>query len=306
MLTAALRGQLTPLRRGKRWVRNHRARVSLCTAPLLMLVLAIGIFLVCRDPYSVRQLKRGLEHTNAGKYELAVECFDRSLRSNPNCFDAVFARGRAYERMGDFRQALQDFQQLSRDTPTPQVWACQGFCLSKLRLNQAAIHSYRTALDMGYSSPAVLNNIGLSCLKLRQFDEAEQYLKEAIRLDERMAAAHFNLLSVFSSRALKGQPVPRAALACCEKAMESSPPSRDLYLCAAVVYAVAARENAILRSRAIDCLKEAVAHGLDPQSFQSTAAFALLRDQEEFKRLLFGAAGTEASTKLDALIDPID
>jgi tetratricopeptide (TPR) repeat protein len=253
----------------------------------------------------VRQFHLGQEYVQQAQYERAVECFDQSIRSNPKCYDAIFARGQAYEKMGDFRQAVLDFGRVRRDRPTAEAYACEGFCLSKLGFYQQAIPSYRTALGQGFRSASILNNLGFSYLQLNRPDVAEEYFNKAIALDERLEAAHLNLLAAVLMREAKSRPLPESALVHCEKALEVCPPSSDLFFSAGGIYSLAARDNPGFKRQAIACLKKAVAHGYSPKAFQSVSIFTALGDDEEFRELLHTAPGPKASVRVAHVLDPL-
>lgn len=306
VLAATVRRQLTPLRRGKRWARNHRRFVSVCLALFSVLVLAVVSFFALRDPYSVREFKRGQQYTQAGNYELAVERFDQAIRANRADLDAVFARGVAYKKMGDFREAFHDFQRLTLERPTAEAWVNHGFCLGKLRFFESAIASYRMALDLGYRSAAVFNNIGFSHVQLARHEEAEPYLREALALDERLESAHHMLLVAVWDQARRAGTCSASAVACCEKALEVCPPSSRIFREAAFVYALAAEDDPAFKRRALACLQKAVALGVDPKTFRSSPTLAVLRGEEEFQSLLRAAPGPKESGAVSHLIDPFE
>lgn len=305
-LAAALRRQLTLIRRGKRWARNHPGLVSACLASLVAITLAVTTFFALRDPYSVRQFHRGQDYANQAQYELAVGCYDESIRSDPKYYDAFFARGRAYQEMGEFRQAALDFGEVSRCRPTAEAAACEAFCLGKLGSFQQAIPSYIEASRRGLKSAAIANNLGFSYLQLGKFDAAEQLLRQAIASDEKMEAAHLNLLGIFMVRGTKEGRLPEAALACCDKALEVCPPSSDLFFSAGGIYALAARDKPAFKRQAVACLTKAVAHGYSPKSFPSSSIFTAIKDDEEFKQLLHALPGPKASVKVARLVNPLN
>ena len=108
-LADLLRRELTTFRRGCRWVGNHRWSCGIATAIALLAVFGGSVAIACRPPYSVRQLELGLVLSREGRYELAVDCFSNSIRVTPQSHEAMFARGRALEHLGDFRAAFDDF-----------------------------------------------------------------------------------------------------------------------------------------------------------------------------------------------------
>jgi len=304
-MKTAFRKQVTLARRSKRWVRNHRRRVSLLTASLSVLVLTAISFFVLRDPYHVRQCDRGLEYYGQRKYELAVDCFDQAVRSDPSYGEALFARGRAYQELGKFQWAFDDFDAAFRVAPSPELAACKGYCLSKARHHEAAIDSYRNALNMGHDPAVLLNNIGFSYIQLRRLDEAEDCLKKAVEADESLQAAHHNLVIVCFNRALDGRPVPASALVHAERAIDIGPKTADLYYRIATLYALAARVRPDLAQQATGYLKDAIARGLDPGLLESNPAFALFRGRPDFESLLSRPVGNKSPARTDLLVDPL-
>jgi serine/threonine protein kinase len=304
-LAAAFQRELRATRRGMRWIRNHRRRASLAGAFASILVgVTVGL-LALRDPYCVRQFRQGIEYYRQGQYQLAVASLDESIRANPGDPDAVFARGRAYQKLGNYRQAFEDYHAIGQESATPQSIACKGYCLGKMRYHRDAIDCCQQALDMGYRSPSVLNNIAYSLIQLRKLDDAERYLEQALDADEGIQAAHTNLISVLLNRALSGQPVNKTTLARLERALEACASSADLYLCAAELYALAAEQEKGLRAPALEYLQKAIAHGSDPKSWASNRAFFSLRGEEGFRELLEESPGAGPSAKAEGLVDPV-
>ncbi len=304
-LAAAFRKQLTPVRRGKRWVGNHRRRVSLLGFLLVVLFLAGGSFLALRDPYSVRQFNRGLDHYQRGEYKLAVDCLGESIRSNPENAEAFIARGRAHLKLKNFNWAFDDFHAAFQLAPSPKISAYKGYCLSKGKRHKEAIDSYRNALDEGYRSPAVLNNMGFGYIQLRRLDDAEECLRHAVELDQDMHAAHHNLVVVFVNRAVNGQSIPKSAVAHARKAVETGPPSAELYYHVALLYALGAKQDAGPMRPAVEHLKKAVAEGLDPSALESIPAFSSLREQRDFQKLLTAPTPSEPAAQAEHLVEPL-
>ena len=304
-LAAAFRKQLAPVRRGKRWVRNHRRRAVLTVSLVLALVLAGVGFAVLRDPYSTRQFKLGLEYSNQHEYELAVGCLSRSIRADPNHREALFARGVAHQKLGNFAWAFEDFEAASQLAPSPKITACKGYCLSRINHHDPAIECYRNALEMGYDPPALLNNMGYGYIQLEQLEAAEDCLNRAIEENDALQAAHHNLVLVSLNRGRGGQPIPGSALVQARKAAETCPPSADLYYHVGTLYALAAKQNSGLTGQAVVYLKKAVAHGLDPRELRSNPVFSALHERPDFSQLLSRPAPTGPPVKADFLVDPL-
>jgi eukaryotic-like serine/threonine-protein kinase len=304
-LSAALRRELTPWRRGRRWIGDHRRQVTVSAAVFLAIFLTGATYLALRPPYGVRQLQRGLAYSEQGRYELALECLDRAVRSAPESDVALFARGRAYQQLGNFRQAFEDFDAACRLAPTPQYYASSGYCLSKMNYHNEAIDSYRKALAGGFETAGLLNDLGFSCLQLHRLREAEESLKRAVEVDVRLQAAHHSLVLVFLRQGQDGKAVPPIALDHAKMAIETGPPSGDLYMNVAALYALAAKQDDALVKSALKFLEKAVEYGGNLKQLDSSPTFSRLRKEQAFQELLTHPSNDVEYPHPFLLVDPI-
>jgi len=244
---AALRKELAPVRRAVRWMGNHFKLVASTSALAFASIVAVALFFAFRPPYSVRQLQQGLAYNEQGQYASAVDSLSNSIREDPSSSEALFARGRANQRLGKHLLAYKDYNLAYRLKAMPLTKACEAYCLSRIKYHKDAIAAYLLALDVGYDSPALLyNNIGFGYLMLGQIDNAEKYLQLAIRLDGSHQAPYYNMVQLFLRRALHGQPIPAVAFAFATKAVTIGPPSAERYQGLAALYATAARRDSAL------------------------------------------------------------
>ena len=305
-MTAALRRELSAARRGRRWIGNHRGLVLALGATLLSLVLATALFFALRPPYSTRQLRLGLSHIKGGDYAGAVDYLSNSIRANPASSEALFARGRAYQRLGEFRIAYKDYNSSYRLKVDPVVKACEGYCVSRTKYHKDAIAKYKMALEAGYDRPAVLcNNIGFSYLMLGQLNDAEKCFQQAIRLDGNLQAPHYNMLILFRRRATQGTPIPKAAFVHATRAIEIGPPTADLYRRVAALYAIAATEDATFIQPAIEYVARAVEAGSPPNAFLSDTCYSALQKDQAFRDALGKRPSGSSPAEAVQLIDPL-
>jgi tetratricopeptide (TPR) repeat protein len=273
---------------------------------VLTLILAVTLFFALRPPYSVRQLQLGIAYSDKGKYTLAVDCLSNSIRTDPNSSEALFARGRAYQQLGEYHTAYRDYDLSCQLTPTPIVNACRGYCLSRLASHKAAIAAYQLALEGGYKSPALLyNNIGFSYLMLRQLDDAEKYVQRAIRTDGNLQAPRHNMVLIFLRRTLQGQPIPSAAFVDATRAIEIGPCTPDLYRVVAALYARAAMRDPALIQPAIECVGKAVKLGSSPEAFASDPSYSTLQQEPAFHNALKMHVAESNSPRAIQLLDPL-
>ena len=308
-LSAALVKEIVPVRRIRRWMGNHRKIVAGATGLLLTAILAVSLFFALRPPYSVRQYRLGLYSLERGQYEQAVESLNKSIEADPKSSEAIFARGRAYQRLGQFHIAYYDYALAHRLAPGPLLDACKGYCMSRTKTHQAAIAHYQSALNADYSSPAVLyNNLGFSYLRLARFDDARDALKNALQLDDHLQAAHYNMVYPYLCRSSRYSSVPRWALDHAAKAIALGPPTATLYRSIATLYVIAAKEDRSFQQRAIDCVAKAVELGCRPETIASDARFAALRKDPAFEAALRRPSQEKETTlsQVPGLIDPLD
>ncbi len=306
-LADAFREELSLVRRGRRWVGNHRGLVSTLGVILLTMTVATCAFFALRPPYSVRQLQVGLSHIERGEYSFAVDCLSNSIRENPNSSEALFARGRAYQRLGKYQLAFHDYHLACQREPNPILNACRGYCLNRTAYHKDAIVAYHLALEEGYDRAALLyNNIGFSHLMLGQLDDAEKYLRRAIELDGNLQAARYNMMMLHLKRAIHGLPVPKMAFVHAARAVEIGPDTADLYHAVAALYAMAAQRDPTLIQPAIEYVGKAVELGIPASAFTADIRYSAIQKEAAFQRALRIPASTRTPRKAVSLLDPLD
>jgi eukaryotic-like serine/threonine-protein kinase len=304
-LVVALSKELTPVRRSCRWMGNHRKWVGGAVAAMLGMVLIATLFFVLRPSYFDRQLQLGISCNSQGKYAEAVDSLSKAILLAPASAEALLARGIAYQHLGEFQTAFQDYRSAYQHAPSPLAKACEGYCLSRIKSYMAAVTAYRAALEEGYDSPALLyNNVGYSYLMLGQLDDAQECLQRAIKYDGNLQAAHYNLVLVFLRRAQKGRTVPPEALVHARQILAMEGVSGELYAALAILYGIAAEHDQSLVQPAIECVGKAVEQGFSPKTF-TAAGYVALQNVPAFHNALQRRVATAQSPKLHRLLDPL-
>lgn len=67
-----------------------------------------------------------------GRYEAAIQCFDRAITMNPNYAIAWNDRGVAYVELGNYNEALKCFNRALEIKPASAIWVNKGLALTKL------------------------------------------------------------------------------------------------------------------------------------------------------------------------------
>ena len=305
-LADRLRRQLSRFRRGRRWAMHNRLKLFAASGVLLVGGLAWGGFEMARPPYSIRQLQQAARQAQAGEPQSAIRSLNALLQADPHNADALFARGRVFQQLGDFRMAFEDFQAANRLSPSPTTHACLGYCLSRLNQWDGAVLRYQDALKGGFVSPGLLNNLGFSYLRENRLDEAESCLSRAVAADERLATSYHALVLVAIDRAKQRGAVSPSAMDWARKAVDAAPDSADLHRQVAMLYALGAKREPAKAASAIEHLARAVQLGLDPKTLQGNPSLAALKGRPDFEAILSGGRPLASATaRADFLVDPL-
>src|SRR5262249_49536971 len=234
-----------------------------------------------RDPF-----QRGQEAYQRGHYARAVDAFNRGLAARPGDAAALFARGRAYQQLGNLTQAQKDYEQADRLAPSGQIKACLGYCLSDDNPPPAVAY-YAKAIRAAFGTAEVFNTLGHGYFYTTQLDKAQTSLDRAIQLRPDLQAAFHNRALVDLKRAVKDAVhCPTAGLRDVQKALQLGPGTADLYYDAACLCAVAAKCHPELTAQALNYLQSAVEHGQNPQAIANDILFDPLRQDAAFQNLI--------------------
>jgi eukaryotic-like serine/threonine-protein kinase len=303
-VVAALGKELTRSRRMGRWLAGHRRLVLIAAAAAMSLLLGLAAFFMLRPAYAVRQFQQGLAYYRAGQDDQALDCLNDSLRADPRQSEALIARARVHQHRGGYELALADYSAAARLAPSPILDASLGYCSNRLAHDRVAARFYSQALEAGYASPVVLNNLGYCWLKFGQLEDAEACLRRAILADGNLQAAHHNLVLVFLQQVYTGKTIPPEAFEHARRAEETGPASAELCRDLAFLYALASQRNAALAKPAAGLVAKAVALGIDAETFKTDPAFSGLQQDPGFQKALLSPQFSPKPPPPEYVIDP--
>jgi len=109
-------------------------------------------------------------------------------------------------------------KECQRTADLHSVIVFSALCLDDMHRYREALAQYDAARKLRDSS-TLASNMGLCCNRLGDFDRAEEFYREAIRLDSKNAFAHNNLSGLFFARGdyRKALDTAKDALACNER-----------------------------------------------------------------------------------------
>jgi tetratricopeptide (TPR) repeat protein len=164
-----------------------------------------------------------------------------------------------------------------------------SYCQALNKEHKLATKRGEQALDAGFRSAALLNNLGYSYLRLKQLRQAGRCLTEARRRDPRLAAVYFNRAELGYEEHLdhlnqKLVPMPAWVRSEIEEALQRGE-SDTLRMLAALIYTVSIRDGLACRAAspadlarwrpsALNHLRRAVELGADPAGISRVKLFS--------------------------------
>jgi tetratricopeptide (TPR) repeat protein len=303
-LAEALRDCRRPEHRARRWLLAHPRRAVRIVAGLLIPVVAVlALAAVVRVPSHERNLQQGIAALQASRYDQAVELLGRSL-TEKDSFTGHMARARAYQKLGKFNNALEDFRAADDIRPTGHTKACIAYCFSQLEtpLHEGAKSYYDCALRLGYVSPVIYNNLGFSVFMAKYSADftAKKHLTAAIALNDSFQMAHYNFFKVeldMKIRHAKAR-LSQQGLRALEKTFATGPASGQMHADAAQFLILAQNVEPLWKNRALHHVQRAIMLGVRP-------VFAETNNDPDFRRILRDTpVGQDAAPALARVQDP--
>jgi tetratricopeptide (TPR) repeat protein len=123
----------------------------------------------------------------AGRYDTAIEEFQRLETANPKAPQVYIALGNAYRLKGDYPNALSSLEKaaaLAPKDPTPIV--AEAEVLSRSGQTPQALDKYRAALQIAPDNAVLLNNVAYLLADTGgSLDEALKYARRALQIDSK-------------------------------------------------------------------------------------------------------------------------
>lgn len=138
-----------------------------------------------------------------GSYAVALDEIKQAIAAHPELAEAYGVRALIYAAMKEDALADENFQRALRLAPrNPELNNNYGSFLCQIGRHQAGLAQFELALkNPSYQSPVkAMVNAGACSIKTRQYEAAERYLMDALRLDPNLPATLSNLARVYFER----------------------------------------------------------------------------------------------------------
>jgi len=105
---------------------------------------------------------RGIDYSNLGQYQRAIEDYNQAIRLKPDYAEAYFNRGLAYDKLGQYQRAIEDFNEAIHLQPDDaEVYIGRGVAFGGLGQYQRAIVDYNEAIRLRPDLAGAYNNRGV-------------------------------------------------------------------------------------------------------------------------------------------------
>ena len=144
---------------------------------------------------------RGITLRKSGKYQHAIESYNKAIELNPQYADAYNNRGFAYEQLGNHQEAIKDYSKaIELDPQFAMAYNNRGNVYDDLGDYHHAISDYNKAIELDPQFAMAYYNRGLSYHRKKQYDKALEDFNKAIILDPNDAKTYYSRGLVFDDK----------------------------------------------------------------------------------------------------------
>jgi tetratricopeptide (TPR) repeat protein len=113
-------------------------------------------------------------------YKIAAGWLERVSRPDPHYLEAQFFLGLCRYNMANFSGAEECFRTVAASVPLNEVYDDLGAAQSRLNQSEAALASFRKALEGDTGDPDYYFNVGYSLWRSKQFEQAVESFRAAV------------------------------------------------------------------------------------------------------------------------------
>jgi protein O-mannosyl-transferase len=191
----------------KKW--NYRKEILLTLSALIILCLSIITWtqvgywqnsitlfnhtLKVTDNNWFAYISRGLAYADLGNYSQAIEDYDKAIEIKPGFNNAYNCRGIAYKVLGNYKQAIEDYDRAIEIKPDfDDAYNNRGNAYNGLDNYRQAIDDLNRAIEINPGFAEAYNNRGSAYYGLGNYKQAIDDYGRAIEINPRLAIAYLN------------------------------------------------------------------------------------------------------------------
>jgi len=129
-------------------------------------------------------IDRGIAYTEKGKYDKAIDEFNKAIKINPKFAEAYSFRGIVYGKKGQYDRAIDDFTEAIEINPKfAEAYSNRGFGYMRKGQYDRAIDDFTEAIEINPKFAQAYMFRGSAYIALRQYDKYTSDFNKAKELD---------------------------------------------------------------------------------------------------------------------------
>jgi tetratricopeptide (TPR) repeat protein len=163
---------------------------------------------------------RGEALGQVGKYQKAIECFDKAIEINPNYINALNSKGTALHYLDEYQKAIECYDKAIEINPEDaDAWCAKGLSLTCLKNYQKAIEEcFDKAIEINPEDADVWYSKGTALTYLTKYLEAIECYDKALDINPDHASAWYGKGTAFRKITKYLE-----AIECYDKALDINP-----------------------------------------------------------------------------------
>ena len=140
----------------------------------------------------------GFELGKEGKFQEAIDYFEKAIELEPELEDVYYYMGAAYEKIEKYEKAIECFEKEAANNPSnAKPMSRIGICYELLNKFQKAIEAYERVINVDPKFNDAWYNIGINYKKLKRFEEAMEYFEKAVELNPHDVDAWGHIVAIY-------------------------------------------------------------------------------------------------------------
>jgi len=245
---------------------------------------ALGLFPQL-DSLEERAFKRGTKNFESGEVEAAIVDLTVASGRADLTFDTHYLRVRCRMQLPNFAAAADDFAECLQLREDGKARDCLAWAQQRMRKFDDAIENYRAALNGGWATAGLYNDLGNCYRVTKRLDEALESYTNALLLDPEFVIARFNRVRTDHLKMQQRRTYyPNNGIEDVQIVLAQTPKYGEAYFVAAQIYAIASKVETNFSDLAVDMLEQSIQHGCDPKKlrYQTLPSLAPVRQHPRF------------------------
>lgn len=129
-------------------------------------------------------INRGTCYYELGQYDQALQDFNRAVQLDPENATVFYHRGLTLTKLNHYEDAIQDFNlAIQLDQEYEYAILNRGYCYSKQGLYEFAIHDFKKVIELSPNNASAYFNLGCAYWNLGQWKEVVNALEKCLEID---------------------------------------------------------------------------------------------------------------------------